>query len=75
MSVGGPQEGLVSKHLNRRVSRPLARMLARSPVTPNQVSVASFAVALGSLALFIGGHNVWAGLAAQASSIIDGRGR
>ena len=71
-SVGGPQEGLVSKHLNRRVSRPLARMLARSPVTPNQVSVASFAVALGSLALFLSGQNVWAALAAQASSIIDG---
>ena len=72
MSVGGPQEGLVSKHLNRRVSRPLARMLARSPVTPNQVSVVSFAVSLGSLALFMSGHNVWAGLAAQASSIVDG---
>ena len=72
MSVGAPPEGLVSKHLNRRVSRLLARMLAGSPITPNQVSVASFAVALGSLALFLSGHNVWAGLAAQASSIIDG---
>ena len=64
MSVGGPQEGLVSKHLNRRASRPLAKLLAGSPVTPNQVSVASFAVALASLALFLTGHNIWAGLAA-----------
>ena len=72
MSVGGPQEGLVSKHLNRRASRPLAKLLAGSPVTPNQVSVASFAVALASLALFLSGHIIWAGLAAQTSSIIDG---
>ncbi len=72
MSVDGPQEGLVSKHLNRRISRPLARVLARSPVTPNQVSFASFAISIGSLALFVSGHNVWAGLAVQASSIIDG---
>ena len=70
--ASGPTEGLVSRHLNRRISRPLARMLARTPVTPNQVSVASFAIALGSMALFLGGHNVWAGLAAQVSSIIDG---
>ena len=47
-------------------------MLARTPVTPNQVSVASFAIALGSMALFLSGHIVWAGLATQASSIIDG---
>ena len=72
MSVGGPQEGLISKHLNRRISRPVARMLVRSSVTPNQVSVASFAIALGSLGLFLSGHNVWAGLAVQASSIVDG---
>ena len=67
-----PQEGLVSRHLNRRLSRPLARWLARTPVTPNQVSLASFAIALVSLGLFIGGYNLWAGLAAQVSSIVDG---
>jgi CDP-L-myo-inositol myo-inositolphosphotransferase len=63
---------LVSKHLNRRVSRPLARLLARTPITPNQVSVVSFAIALASLGLFLGENNVWAGLAVQASSIVDG---
>ena len=47
-------------------------MLARTPVTPNQVSLASLAIALASLVLFLGGYNLWAGLAAQASSIVDG---
>ena len=67
-----PQEGLVSQHLNRRVSRPLSRWLARTPITPNQVSLVSFAIALASLGLFLGGYNLWAGVAAQASSIVDG---
>ncbi len=70
MSVA--QEGLVSEYLNRRISRPLARLLAGTPVTPNQVSVASFAIALASLGLFVGDYNIWAGLAAQVSSIVDG---
>ena len=65
-------EGLVSRHLNRRLSRPLSRWLAKTPVTPNQVSMASFAIALASLALFLGGYNILAGVAAQASSIVDG---
>ncbi len=67
-----PREGLVSHYLNRRVSRPLAKLLVPTPVTPNQVSFASFLIALISLGLFLGGFNIWAGLAAQASSIVDG---
>ena len=67
-----PQEGMVSRYLNRRLSHPLARLLARTPITPNQVSLAGLALALASLALFLAGYNIWAGLAAQASSIVDG---
>ena len=67
-----PQEGLVSRHLNRRLSRPLARSLAKTPATPNQVSIASFLIALGSLGLFLSDENLWAGMAAQVSSVVDG---
>ena len=66
------REGLVSRHLNRRLSRPLSRLLARTPATPNQVSLASFVIALASLGLFMGGYNIWGGLAAQFSSVVDG---
>ena len=65
-------DGIVSRHLNRRLSRPLARLLRRTPATPNQVSAVSFGIALLSLALFIEGYNVWAGVAAQTSSVVDG---
>ena len=65
-------EGLVSAHLNRRLSRPLAKRFARTPITPNQISFLSFIVAIGSLSLFLTGHNVWAGIVAQTSTVVDG---
>ena len=65
-------EGLVSAHLNRRLSRPLAMLFARTPLTPNQISFLSFIAAIGSLPLFLTGHNVWAGIVAQTSSVLDG---
>ena len=67
-----PKDGLVSRHVNRRVSRPMSRWLAKTPATPNQVSVASFVIALASLGLFVSDYSIWAGLAVQASSIVDG---
>ena len=42
--------GWVSRHINRRISAPLAGLLARTPATPNQVSVGAFLIAIGSLA-------------------------
>jgi len=65
-------EGFVSAHLNRRFSRPLAKLFARTPLTPNQVSFLSFVAAIGSLSLFFTGHNVWAGIVVQTSSVLDG---
>ena len=65
-------EDLVSRHINRRFSGPLANWLARTTATPNQVTVASFAVALGAAAAFSAGAPAWGGLLAQTSSILDG---
>jgi len=65
-------EGFVSTYINRRLSRPLARLLSKTPITPNQMSFLSFVVAIGSLLLFMTGHNIWAGIAVQTSSILDG---
>ena len=72
MSKDEVYDGFVSRHLNRRISRPIARFLAHTPATPNQVSFAAIAVALGSMVCFIYGLNVPGALLAQASSIIDG---
>jgi len=70
--MAGSLEGPVSRYLNRRVSVPAARILAHTPVTPNQVSVSALAVAGGAFALLWAGRNVEAGVLIQASSVIDG---
>ena len=64
--------GYVSKYLNRKVSEPLAQLLARTRVTPNQVTWSAFGVAVLSFLSFIFGHNIVGGLLIQLSSIVDG---
>lgn len=65
-------DGPVSRYLNRRFSVPIANALAHTPITPNQVSVAAFAMALGALALLAIGRNIEAAVLIQSSSIVDG---
>ena len=65
-------DGFVSRNLNRRISRPVARLLVRTPATPDQVSVASLGIALASFFCFAYGYNIVAALLAQTSSIVDG---
>ena len=65
-------DGFISRHVNRRVSRPLARLLSHTPVTPNQVTIMSLGVALAGFFSFVYGYYVIGALLAQASSIVDG---
>lgn len=64
--------GFISRHINRKLSEPMARLLAKTRVTPNQVSWASFSIAFLSFFSFIFGQNIAAGLLVQLSSIVDG---
>ncbi len=50
----------------------MARLLARTKTTPNQVTWAAFGIAVLSLVSFIWGRNIIGGLLAQLSSIVDG---
>jgi phosphatidylglycerophosphate synthase len=68
----GSLDGPVSRYLNRRISVPLANALARTPATPNQVSVAALAIAVAAAVLLAAGRNIEGGLLIQASSIVDG---
>jgi CDP-L-myo-inositol myo-inositolphosphotransferase len=65
-------DGLVSRHLNRKISTRLTAQLLKTGVTPNQISVLSFLIALASGALFFISQPIAAGIAAQVSSVIDG---
>lgn len=50
----------------------MARLLAKTSITPNQMSWAAFVVALLAFVSFILGQNIVAGLLVQLSSIVDG---
>ncbi len=65
-------DGYISKHINRKISEPMARLLARTRLTPNQMTWGAFGIALLSCISFIFGQNIIGGLLAQLSSIVDG---
>ena len=65
-------DGFVSRHLNRRISRPLARLLSHTPATPNQVSMAGLGIALASFFSFVYGSHIAGAILVQASSVVDG---
>ena len=65
-------DGYISKHINRKMSEPMARLLAKTQVTPNQMTWAAFGIALLSFVSFVLGYNIIAGLLVQLSSIVDG---
>ncbi len=65
-------DGYVSKHINRKMSEPMARLLAKTKVTPNQMTWVAFGIALLSFVSFVLGHNIIAGILVQLSSIVDG---
>ncbi len=72
---GKPQDGLVSRYINRRFSRPISKILVNTPVTPNQLSIFSNMVtSLGGLLMSTGQQPYLAvgGIAAQIGSILDG---
>jgi len=67
-------DGIVSQFINRKVSRPIAKLLfSHSSVTPNQVTAVSFVIGiLSGLAFFPIGYVVIGGILAQLASILDG---
>lgn len=71
---GKSTDGPVSRLLNRRISSRISGFIVGRglPVTPNMMSLLTFTVGLAAVVLALYGHLVLAGLAAQASSILDG---
>ncbi len=65
-------DGYVSRYVNRRASEPMARLLARTRATPNQITWAAFGIAFLAFMSFIYGLNIIGGLLVQLSSVVDG---
>ncbi|HOW45258.1 MAG TPA: CDP-alcohol phosphatidyltransferase family protein [Candidatus Aminicenantes bacterium] len=74
-SLGKPSDGFFSRHLNRRLSWPISRLLIRLGVRPNPVTIANLLLGLAGAALLAHGGfaaTVAAGLLFQFVSITDG---
>ncbi|MCC6747503.1 MAG: NTP transferase domain-containing protein [Deltaproteobacteria bacterium] len=70
-----PHDGIVAKLLNKHISVAISARLANTPITPNQMTVAAFVVALVGVGLAgLGSHWAFALGAAlvQLQSILDG---
>ena len=65
-------DGVVSRYLNRPLSRPAARALAHTPVTPNAVTGFTLLLACVAGAALALGWNVAGGVGIQLVSVIDG---
>jgi len=66
-------DGIVSQHINRKFSRPIAKFLAeKTSITPNQMSFLSFLVGVASGICFFIGYGIVGGILAQLCSILDG---
>jgi CDP-L-myo-inositol myo-inositolphosphotransferase len=66
------KDGLISRTINRKFSLPATKVLSRTAITPNQVTLISFLAALAAAACFALQQPLLGGLLAQISSIIDG---
>lgn len=72
-NLGSATDGLISRYVNRPISRLVTLRLVRFRwSTPNRVTWGAFLTALGGALLFFLGFPFWGGLAAQFSSVLDG---
>jgi CDP-L-myo-inositol myo-inositolphosphotransferase len=72
---GKPNDGPVSRYLNRPLSVRISRWLVNYPITPNQISIFSFLSSMLAAGLFTLGSYpalLLGGTLAQFASIIDG---
>ena len=65
-------DGLVSRYLNRPFSRPAARALVPTPVTPNAVTIATTLLAFAAAVAVAAGWQIAGGIAIHVSSVADG---
>jgi len=71
-SLVPPKDGIISRLINRKVSLRITKLLARTNVTPNQITLVSFLIAAASALFFAIKNPLAGGLTAQLASIVDG---
>jgi len=74
-SLTKPGDGYISRNLNRRLSTGISKYLIKTGVTPNQMTIITFLIALISAVSFSFGSYIYVaigGALAQLTSILDG---
>lgn len=67
-----PKDGLISKIFNRHISLRITKQVAKTQVSPNQITFLSVITAVASALAFSTNHPLIGGLLAQFCSILDG---
>jgi phosphatidylglycerophosphate synthase len=73
-SLGSSADGMIDRYFNRPAGRPLSKILAHTPVSPNQVSVAAILLGLAAAGLFARGDDraaLGGAVLFQVSAIVD----
>jgi phosphatidylglycerophosphate synthase len=73
-SITSATDGLVDRWFNRPVGRPFSKLLIRTPVTPNAISMGATLLGLVAAVMFTRGSVFWSIVAAvlfQVSAILD----
>ena len=65
-------DGLVSRYLNRPISRPLARALSSTAATPNALTGTTLLLAIIAAGMLAAGWNIAGGIGIQLVSVVDG---
>ena len=65
-------DGIVSRYFNRPLSRPAARALRGTALTPNAVTAFTVVLAFATGAMVAAGWNIAGGILIQAVSVLDG---
>ncbi len=65
-------DGIVSRYLNRPLSRPAARLLVNTPLTPNALTLITLALATATGGMLVAGWNIIGGILIQVVSVVDG---
>ncbi len=69
--VGKTATGWLSRNINSKISLPTSRLLVRTPLTPNMISVLINVIGMLCGVFYAIGHPVWGALFMQAATILD----
>lgn len=69
--VGKTATGWLSRNINSKISLPTSRLLVKTPLTPNMISILINVIGALCGVFYAIGHPVWGAVCMQAATILD----